>query len=340
MKIQTFICLASIILIWSCSEENIAPGQYNQDPINLEELNKYKPDKSNISEVYYSFQDEIDKSVNSIKSTINPIDRTVDEAVWLLESTTNTTNGFTNDKIIEPEEVVTEFILPYENVDENGIPIIPGDAIVDQYNTIQNSIDEDSANNIGFWCTRLEITEIDQSDVTVEMTTVEGDEDSYSKGLLIPYPPGTTIQPFPSNYTTYAGSVGDGMKWAELDFWRKYSSGERTHFISGTVVTYVGYSVHSAYGGAPMLWGEGSPDAYVLNASEANTYMYNTKMVLDNNNPHVNNPDLYIGYYHIYSPKHLPGSYNPAGHISQVVWFEHSLNIWIYEVDYIGIPDN
>ena len=315
--------------------------QSHQNQINIEELNKYKPDKSNISKVYYSFQAEIDISINSMKSTINPADRPVDEAVWLLESTTNTTNGFTNDKISEPTEVVTEFSLPYEDVDENGTPIISGEAIVDQYNTIQNSISEDSANNVGFWCTKLEITEVDLSVVSVEMTTIEGDEDSNpgGGGYLIPYPPGTTIQPFPSGYTTYAGSGGDPMQYAELDFWQKYSSGERLLFAKGIVVTYFGFSAHSAYDGEAMLWGYGTPQYFPLNSSQANTYMYNTKMVLDNNNPHVSNEDLYIGYYHIYSHIFAAGTPTPAGNIAASPWFQHSLALWVYEADFVGLPE-
>jgi hypothetical protein len=56
-----------------------------------------------LPDIYHSFRKEIKgiKNLNRTKASIDPVDRNVAEAAWLIETVINNNLGFTNDSISE-----------------------------------------------------------------------------------------------------------------------------------------------------------------------------------------------------------------------------------------------
>ncbi|MEZ5082604.1 MAG: hypothetical protein R2750_04035 [Bacteroidales bacterium] len=114
----------------------------------MEKLNKYRPAEEILPEVYHSFKKEVkEMKTLDFKSTIEPIDRRVDEAVWLLEAATNADFGFKSDSIEEVYIDTIQIVFNNKSLSSEGIPIIDGNEIITTFADIENSIVEDE--NVG-----------------------------------------------------------------------------------------------------------------------------------------------------------------------------------------------
>ncbi|MBC8487872.1 MAG: hypothetical protein H8D45_17730 [Bacteroidetes bacterium] len=338
MKNLLILALIAVVFLIGCNKEQVTVKKKDFAKANLEELNKYRPDEQNLPDVYHSFKKEIkEMKETAYKTTIDPVDRPVDEAVWLLDAVINTELGFKSDSIAEVFVDTIEIVFTNKYFTPEGIPVIDGNEIVNAYQGIENSINQNA--NVGdlFWATKINITEINSTETKAEMINVGGSEGDGLSRIITPLLPGTPIDPFPSGYWTYAGDCSDYMCNAESDYWNKIRQPGYFTLSSDYIVEFYYYYATTPYGGEDrLLWDYGDPATYPLSTNELNYWLNNMKEVIDEANPRPSNPDLIIGYFHIYTACYEPGTQTPAGNISVLPWFQQYPGLWIYQITYVG----
>ena len=216
------LALFAGILLASCSKEQSVKTPKSFTKAELENLNKYRPAEDVLPDVYHSFRKEIEEMKESTyKTTIDPTDRPVDEAVWLLEALTNANWGFNNDSIEELYIDTIQLIFNNESFTSDGIPIINGLDIVQSYTSLETSIIDN--NNVGhlFWATRIDIIDFTTDQTSIEIINAGGPKSDDLGAIITPLPPGTNIEPFPSGHWNYAGTFNTYMAYAEADFWNR-----------------------------------------------------------------------------------------------------------------------
>jgi hypothetical protein len=294
-------------------------------------LNNYKPDKETLPDMYRSFRNEI-KVVKKteMKSGIEPVDRLVTEAVWLLDATTNTELGFKYDSIEELFEDTLKITFNNKSFSPDGIPIVDGYEIVAAYIQFENKIIQDLFYNELLWATRAEISAITEETTEVNLISAGGPKGV--TGKILPLPPGVNPEPFPegTSYTMYYDAIynwarikAPGVFWPGPDYvWYYHNWQTQSWYNDGPPNGFDNRIAHSM----------GTCQTGTISGALVNEYLFSEKEVIDENNPN-GFYGLIIGYFQIYCMD-FPNPITPGLIRSQHVIFEE-----IYEVVYIGDPD-
>jgi len=341
MKNLLILTMLAAIILSGCSKEQNVKTPKSFTEVELENLNKYRPPKDVLPEVYHSFRKEVKEMKEAgYKSTIDPVDRPVDEAVWLLEVTTNADFGFVKDSIEELFIDTLVFTLNNKSVLPSGVPVIDGDEIVATFQNIENTILQNDESGYLFWATKISITDINDSQTTFSMINAGGPESEGIQLIITPLGPGAEIEPFAPGYTNYAGIPGTLMVYAERDYWNRIRASEFA-LDPGYVLEYKYNFYKSAYidentTEERLLYDYGECASYLIPTSEFNEYLFSSKEVIDENNPHVSHPELIIAWFRwncwefdAYTPW-------PGGGYASFPWFEHSIEFDVYETIYVG----
>jgi len=341
MKNLVYLILLMLLIV-SCSKENANESYKDFSTMDYKKLNDYSPAKDVLPDVYHGFKKEVKEfKETEYKSTIDPVDRPVDEAVWLLEAGINGEFGFKNDSIEELFIDTTYFVLSNKSINQEGTPIIDGTELVEKFNELESEISEN--NNIGhlFWISHLEINAITEYSTVIEMVSAGGPESESLGRLLIPKGPGSELEPFPSNYSDFAGTYAspDYMAFYEYDLWDRIRAPGIFYLDDGWVATYTGQhlTISQANGYSDVFWAKGHCNSYIINSSIANQVMEDYKDYIDANNP-INNPDLMIGFFEMNCWEYDDWVPYPTGG-NGLDWFQIAINIDYYNLEYVGLEE-
>ena len=335
-----------MLLIVSCSKENANESSKDFSNMDYKKLNDYSPAKDVLPDVYHGFKKEVKEfKETEYKSTIDPVDRPVDEAVWLLEAGINGEFGFKNDSIEELFIDTTYFVLSNKSINQEGTPIIDGTELVEKFNELESEISEN--NNIGhlFWISHLEINAITEYSTVIEMVSAGGPESESLGRLLIPKGPGSELEPFPSNYSDFVGHPYpvppypyDYMVYYEYDLWDRIRAPGIFYLDDGWSATYSGHiTISQGNGYSNVFWDDGSCNSYTIDATKANQLLPIYKNYIDINNP-INNPDLMIGYFETNCWNYSSTTPDPTGATGSI-WFQLVVNIDMYNIEYVGLEE-
>lgn len=294
----------------------------------MEKLNKYRPSEDKLASVYHSFVKEIKPSAANYKTGIDPVDRPLDETVWLLDVTTNTELGFKNDSIEELFIDTLRIVFNNKSFTPDGIPVIDGNEIVSVYTNFENSVNQNLSQGFLLWATQVEITAINADESEVEIITAGGSKGETETGYWKLLTPGVDPDPFPSgtSYTMALSALHFNIRCHERDY---------SYLGSGWIIEFVNDFDKSWY------IGPGNYDNRIahhigycytgtLSGSNLNNYLLSTKDVIDENNPNGNN-DLVVGYLEI----NCLNFQSPINGYNS----EHMLIFNIYKLTYVGVPD-
>lgn len=334
-------------------------SQHSEIPISnkyclINKINGYTPSPYFAKMIFNSFYNEVDNvKAFGNKSVSVAMDRTLDEAIWVVSALINRNYGFINDSI-EYLVIDTAYqTLPIEYFAENGLPLINGQDIINQYLEFENRIVSNQASGFNFWSLALIVKDFDLNHVQL-MSIFAGGPRNNVRFLITPLSPGSNMPLFDQNEWLWAGQSPDINIYhpqymrANYRYFEKFSSGSPHYFDPSYVYTYYYPLYISAYpvGGTPELrifWNYGMCGQFKMFGPILNQYLLSTKEVIDETNPLYNgNPDLVIGWFYIYCwdvqcfnwP--CPNPVNPYGTQS---WFSHRYVAQIYRRTYIGFPD-
>ena len=325
MRILLILTVVATIFIVGCSKEKSTEVQKQVKQTDLEELNNFRPDEDKLASVYHSFAKEIKPNVADYKSAIEPVDRPLDETVWLLNATSNTELGFQNDSIEELFFDTLQIVLNNKSINNEGIPVIDGNEIVSIYTDFKNSVEQNSSQGFLLWATKVEVIEISDEESEIEFITAGGPKGSPGYWKLLP--PGVDPTAFPSG-TSYS------MAQAALAYEIKVHYPDWSFLGPGWIIEF--------YNSFPKSWyiGPGNFDNRIahhigkcnngmLSGTTLNNYLFSTKDVIDENNPNGAN-DFIVGYLTL-NCWNFPWTIN--GH-----WSEHIIGFYIYKLTYVGLP--
>lgn len=305
--------------------------------MDYKKLNDYSPAKDVLPDVYHGFKKEVKEfKETEYKSTIDPVDRPVDEAVWLFETVVNNTLGFNDSIEVENRDTIT-IVLDNIGFSNSGVPIIEGNSLVNEFQNFENTVFSKQQENVLLYLVDATIINISQSNSIIQLGIVEGEKGNV-QFIFTPRPPGFQIDPFPIGYNQKAGTVASTMSYAEIDYWHKIVAPGLFVPGPGWILESDGDNNFTPLGGwTSLLWDDGSPESYTLYNNELNYYLYKTKELIDANNP-VSDPERIIGYFSIGSYQLPANSYKPDGSLSVLPWFEHGVYIHWYKWVWVGLP--
>jgi hypothetical protein len=318
------ILLAFTIIFYGCSKDKGTEVPRNFKQTDLEKLNKYRPDEDNLASVYHSFVKEIKQSAANYKTGIDPVDRPLDETVWLLDVTTNTELGFKNDSIEELFIDTLRIVFNNKSFTPDGIPVIDGNEIVSVYTDFENSVNQNLSQGFLLWATQVEITGITADESEIEIITAGGSE---GFGLIMPLPPGVDPPPFSPGtwFNMYNGAI---------DYRQQIKRPGYIKLAPGWIMEYYN-NVHKSWYIGPgqydnrIAHSTGNCFTGLLSGSSVNNYLYGEKEVIDENNPNGWN-DFIVAYFFI-----TCFDQSPTGGMNS--W--HFIDLNIYKLTYVGIPD-
>lgn len=324
MKNLLILTTVAAILFFGCSKEKGTEVPQNFKQTDLENLNKYRPNEDKLASVYHSFVKEIKPNAANYKSGIDPVDRPLDEAVWLLDVTTNTELGFKNDSIEELFIDTLTIVLNNKSFTAEDIPIIDGDEIVSVYTDFKNSVEQNSNQGFLLWATKVNATSISADESEIEIITAGGSKGAPGYWKLLP--PGEDPDPFPSgSYFTMAQSaIQYNIRCHETEYsylgpgWTIESSNffGRSWWNGGNIDNRVAHGAYTCSYGP-------------INLTTLNNFLFSTKDVIDQFNPNGYDNKV-VGYFNMYCFNFDPpisGNYS-----------EHILEFYIYKITYIGDP--
>lgn len=338
MKKFVSLALIASTLLWGCTKVETIETAKPVGNLDLKTLDDYRPSDQNISDVYLSFKEELKlvKNESALKDGFEAVDRPVDEAVWLIETATNTEFAFMTDSIENIGENTTYIVLNNKSFTPEGVPIIDGNELLGEYTNIESTIEQRAQNDLLFWIMKMEITEVTNETTTVKMTSVEGEKSS-TAWMAIPKSQTTGIEPFPDGTTNWAGDCNDEMVYAELAYFNKIKSNMVPSLRLGYIFEFVTVPPIPSplQGETRLLWAYGSgPEWYPLNTEQLNYYLFGMKEIIDELQPTT--PGHFIAYFHVYTWCIAPPSYTPAGNYTYQWWFEQVVTPWIYKQTYVG----
>jgi len=327
MAVAAIVCIG-ILIINACSKSDLPNNErVHFSSTDILEMNNYKPDKESIRDLYRSFRNEIKAMKEAeFKSTIDPIDREITEAVWLLDATTNTELGFKNDSIEELFEDTLKIIFTNKSFNPEGIPVIDGDEIVAAYLQFENKVIQNLIYNNLLWAAKAEISEITEETTEVNLILVEGPKGV--TGKILPFPPGVDPQAFPAG-TSWNMSEGAARYYGQIKAPGRFWPGPNYIWYYQYPQAQDWYDDGPGYHDDRVAHSTGTCETGIISGSLVNYYLFGEKEVIDENNPNGFN-GYFIGYFEIYC-LNFP---DPIGTINS----QHVLYEEIYESVYIGDP--
>ncbi len=359
-NIKSFSGLTILILVLftiiSCNKRNdndLAIGLNNSDII--ETINTYQPNANNVKNLFVDFINDIKLDKMKLKSKGDMQDRTIDEAMWLMNASLNRDYGFKNDSIEYLVIDTTEIIIPISSFSADNIPIVDGESILEVYSDIENKIIGNLNNGFNFWSIAFILEDYNEEELTI-MSISSGGPRADISYLITPVAPGTPLPLFDEDDYLYAGSSYQEpcrkIHWpantASYRFYQKYSQGSPNYFDPDYVYTYMGYISKNAYiepGVAEdrIFWDYACCGYRIIYGPELNQYLLSTKDLIDELNPaYGTTPDLIIGLFQIncqdfiYNPQSTFPQLPSPGPYTNQTWCTHNYYAQVFKKTFIG----
>lgn len=336
MKKFYFISLLGLLLIVSqsgCRKDeslNVLQSKNEQKTSSLESINGYRPDNWDMGQMYYQFISRI-KSIKAgaydrLKSGIP--DSPIDQGAWLVETALNNEYGFQNDSIAYERFDSQYFTLDIIGYDRNHIPIVSGLELDSVYFSIEDLIEEQSGQSNYFWVCDVQVYSINSNTVILEVIPFFGQVGEVLNGVL---PIGVNPQPFP-NPTILRSCIwynGQAPLWKRIEM--KIKGGGVLTPAPGYIFVKYGHFQKSWYISLNQqdnrFWSGTSGYTFVY-TDDCNYYLNGAKQVVDENNPCIVDPTLFIGIFEM-------SFLGDAPIVNGKTWW-HLSNFYIYQTVYVG----